>query len=158
MGEKDEERQDPGAQVRRLLEQVSEGALATRLAREPGALPYVSLVLLGRDSKPDPLLLISGLADHTRNLEADPAASLLLRPDGAGDPLAQARVTLLGRVLRCPDENREADKAAFLARHPSAALYADFGDFAFHRFEIDKAHLVAGFGRIHWLERTEIGI
>ncbi|MEJ1995565.1 MAG: pyridoxamine 5'-phosphate oxidase family protein [Limibacillus sp.] len=147
----------PAEEVRRLLDETDEAALATRLVSEPDGPPYVSLVLLGRDARPGPLLLISQLADHTKNLSADPAASLLLRSDAAGDPLAQARVTLLGRALREPAERREANKAAFLERHPSAALYADFGDFAFWRFETEKAHLVAGFGRIHWLERAELG-
>ena len=148
----------PADDVRRLLEKAGEAALATRLAREPDAPPYVSLVLLGRSGGPDPLLLISQLADHTKNLDADPAASLLLRTPAGGDPLAEARVTLLGRASREPEERREANKSAFLARHPTAALYADYGDFAFWRFEIAKAHLVAGFGRIHWLERGEIGL
>lgn len=145
-------------EVGRLLAEVTRGALATRLAREPGGLPYVSLVLLGRDAEAGPLLLISQLADHTKNLEADPAAALLLARDGDADPLAEARVTLLGRAVRLPGERREALKEAFLARHPSAGVYADFGDFAFWRFEIEKAHLVAGFGRIHWLSKTDLGL
>ncbi len=147
----------PTEEIRRLLDETGEAALATRLVSEPEGPPYVSLVLLGRDARPDPLLLISQLADHTKNLSADPAASLLLRPETKGDPLAQARVTLLGRAVREPEERRAANKAAFLERHPSAAIYADFGDFAFWRFETEKAHLVAGFGRIHWLGRAELG-
>ena len=144
--------------VERLLAETSEAALATHLAREPGGLPYVSLVLLGRDAEPGPLLLLSDLADHTRNLAEDPAAALLLHGKGAGDPLAQARVTLLGRGTRLPAARRAENKEAYLRRHPSAALYADFGDFAFYRFEIEKAHLVAGFGSIHWLESGDLGL
>lgn len=147
----------PGETVARLLAEAGEGALGTRLAGDPGGAPYVSLVLLGRDSLPGPLLLLSELADHSKNLKADPSASLLLRdPSGKGDPLAQARVTLQGKVKRLPESGREAAKEAFLSCHPSAALYVDFGDFAFHRLEIEKAHLVAGFGRIHWLEAGEL--
>jgi putative heme iron utilization protein len=149
--------ESPEDRVARLLAEASEGALGTKLAGDPGGAPYVSLVLLGRDSSPGPLLLLSELADHSKNLKADPSASLLLRaPAGKGDPLAQARVTLQGRVERLPQSGREAAKEAFLARHPAAALYADFGDFAFYRLQIEKAHLVAGFGRIHWIEAADL--
>jgi putative heme iron utilization protein len=152
-GENREQGESPEETAARLIAQAREGALGTKLAGDPGGAPYVSLVLLGRDEAPGPLLLLSDLADHSNNLKADPSASLLLREAaGKGDPLAQARVTLQGKVERLPQSARAAAKEAFLARHPTAALYADFGDFAFYRLKIEKLHLVAGFGRIHWIE------
>jgi hypothetical protein len=129
-------------------------SLATRLARpdQPGLAaghPYVSLVLLAWEPPFRPLLLLSDLADHTKNLAADPAASLLI--DGTAafkEPLAGPRVTLLGRVERHGDQGA---KHAFLERHPSASLYAGFRDFALYAMTVERMHLVAGFGRIAWL-------
>jgi putative heme iron utilization protein len=93
-----------------------------------------------------PLMLLSNLALHAQNLDADPRASLLI--DGTspvGDPLAGGRVSVGGRVMAtaAPDDRRR-----FLARHPGAAAYADFADFVFHRLEPETAHFVGGFGRI----------
>jgi len=123
--------------------------LATTLAG-PAPSPYASLVQVAFDLDGAPLLLISGLAEHTKNLEADPRCSLLLDGTaGYAEPLTGPRVTLLARA-----EKTEAPRhrARFLARHPGAAMYADFKDFAFWRLLPGRAHIVAGFGRIHWFD------
>jgi len=111
--------------------------------------PYASLVLAALDHDASPLLLISTLADHTRNLAADPRASLLFDGTaGRDEPLTGPRVSVQGRAQRTDDPRH---RARFLARHPGAAMYAGFKDFAFYRLEATRAHLVAGFGRIHWI-------
>jgi putative heme iron utilization protein len=111
--------------------------------------PYASLVLAALDHDASPLLLISTLADHTRNLAADPRASLLFDGTaGLDEPLTGPRVSVQGRAQRTDDPRH---RARFLARHPGAAMYAGFKDFAFYRLEATRAHLVAGFGRIHWI-------
>lgn len=139
---------DPGLQVRRHLRAADRAALGT-LQRDAGGWPYASLVLLAVDQDASPLLLISELADHTRNLREDPRASLLIDGTaGLDEPLAGSRVSLLGRLERC-DEPAARDR--YLRRHPSAAAYAGFGDFAVWRMRVERAHLVAGFGRIRWL-------
>jgi hypothetical protein len=100
-----------------------------------------------------PLLLMSRLAAHTRNLEADPRASILLSQGGKGDPLAHPRLTAIGRLARS-EEPRV--RGRFLARHPKAALYADFADFSFWRMELDGAHLNGGFARAADLDAAEV--
>jgi hypothetical protein len=101
-----------------------------------------------------PLLLLSDLAQHTKNLAAEPQISLLFEDTaGFADPLAGPRLTLLGRVERC-DDGRAL--ARFTARHPSAAAYAGFADFHLYRVEIERGHLVAGFGRINWIEAADL--
>lgn len=150
---RDTAKDSPAHTARRVIREALRASLGTRLRDGDGA-PYVSLVLVATDHDGAPLLLLSDLADHTRNLGQDDRASLLL--DGTGereDPLAGERVTLQGR-LRRSEEPRH--RARYLARHPSAAMYADFGDFAFYRMEVERAHLVAGFGRIHWLEGGDV--
>ena len=110
---------------------VVKGSLAT-LDRDSGA-PYVSMVNFAADHDGSPLLLLSDLARHTANLRADARASLLLdQTDPQGDPATGARLTLMGRMARTDDP---AVRQRYLARLPSAALYADFGDFAFWRLE-----------------------
>ena len=139
--------------ARRLLRAVPKAALGTIL-RAAGGRPYVSLVSVATAHDGAPLLLLSDLADHVKNLEADDRVSLLL--DGTGeveDPLAGERVSLVGRLART---DRASDRARYLARHPAAALYADFGDFAFYRMSVERAHLVGGFGRIHWLDGADL--
>jgi putative heme iron utilization protein len=148
----------PGEVARRLLRATDRAALATSLAgREPvgaEAWPYASLVLLACDHDAAPLLLMSDLAEHARNIADDPRMALLI--DGTAgrvDPLTGPRVTVLGRAEKTDDPRL---KARFVARHPSAALYADFADFNLYRVATTRAHFVAGFGRIHWIEATDL--
>lgn len=144
-----------GAIVRGLLRSADRATLATARAGDGAAgWPYPSLVLMAVDHDASPLLLISDLAEHTKNLTADPRAALLVDGTaGLDDPLTGARASVLGRVARDPDPER---RARFLRRHPSAAGYAGFGDFAIWRMSVDRAHLVAGFGRIHWVAADRI--
>jgi putative heme iron utilization protein len=129
---------------------IDRASLATSLGESGGAWPYASLVLVAADYDASPLLLISTLAEHTKNLAHDPRASLLFDgTQGLDDPLTGARVTVLGELRVDADPVR---LRRFVARHPSAALYAGFRDFALYRMAVARAHLVAGFGRIHWVE------
>jgi len=147
----------PGVAARRLLRAADRAALATSLAAGgpagAEAWPYASLVLLACDHDAAPLLLMSDLAEHAKNIAADARAALLI--DGTAgrvDPLTGPRVTVLGTVERTDDPRL---KARFVARHPSAALYADFADFHLYRLAVTRAHFVAGFGRIHWIEAAD---
>jgi heme iron utilization protein len=142
----------PGAAARRLMRSRRTAALATALAGE--ARPYASLVLTACDHDGSPILLLSRLAEHTRNLEAEPRACLLFDgTQGLESPLTGARASVLGRAERTAEPRL---RARFLARHPDAAGYAGFADFGFFRFEVERAHLVAGFGRIHWAARSDV--
>jgi putative heme iron utilization protein len=133
---------DPKRATKRLIREARTGALATLL---PGGAPYASLVSVATLMDGTPVTLLSQLARHTKNIAADPRASLLLDERRSGDPLAVGRVSLVGRIVPTDDE---AAARRFLARHPEAAGYAGFKDFAFWRIEVESAHLVAGFGRI----------
>jgi putative heme iron utilization protein len=135
----------PRLAARHVLRLASVGSLATLKA---DGNPFASLVTVATAPGGDPILLLSRLAVHTQNLERDKRASLLLvEPGGeSGDPLAGARLTLVGEVgERDPDP---VVRRRFLARHEEAAAYAHFADFGFRKFTIRSAHLVAGFGRI----------
>jgi heme oxygenase (biliverdin-IX-beta and delta-forming) len=141
---------DPAGFARRLLRSRDRGALATSLR---GA-PYASLVLVAADLDASPLLLLSDLAQHSRNIAFEPRVSLLLdATEGHPDPLCAPRLTVLGRA-EAVDDGRLL--ARFIARHASASLYAGFADFRLYRVEVERAHLVAGFGRIEWIEASEL--
>jgi hypothetical protein len=138
----------PGATIRRLMREVPRVGLGT-LDSATGE-PYVSLAMVATDPTAAPLLLLSDLADHTRNLKADPRVSLLFDGTlGMAMPLAGARATVQGRVV--PSRSEE-ERARYVARHPDAEQYFSFRDFHLYRVEALRAHLVAGFGRIHWVE------
>ena len=142
----------PGPAARQLMRGRRTAALATSMAEGGG--PYASLVLVAADHDGTPILLLSRLAEHTRNLEADPRASLLFDgTEGLESPLTGARATVVGRAERSAEPRH---RARFLARHPDAADYADFADFGFFRLHVERAHLVAGFGRIHWAGRSDV--
>jgi heme iron utilization protein len=141
---------DPPAFGRRLLRGRDRAALATSLR---GA-PYVSLVLFVADLDASPLLLLSDLAQHSRNIAFDPRVSLLLdATEGHSDPLTGPRLTLIGRAEAVDDPRR---LARFTAHHPTSALYSSFADFRLYRITIERGHLVAGFGRIHWVEGRDL--
>jgi putative heme iron utilization protein len=147
---------EDASEVLRVLRQARFAALATLDAGD-GA-PFASLVNLALLPGGTPLILISTLARHTANLRANAAASLLVT-DGAapgGDPLAGSRVTLTGRFGQLAGDGEiEAAREIFVGLHPAAAGYAGFGDFGWWTMQVEKAHLVAGFGRIRTLQASE---
>ena len=134
--------------ARELARASAVASLAT-LDRDGGP-PHASFVTVALAGDLSPILLLSGLAQHRKNLAAHPAAALLMAGEGRGvaaqpDPLAGDRVTVRGTIAPSGDP---AHRARFLARHPEAAGYADFRDFDFFRMAVGAVHLVGGFGRI----------
>jgi hypothetical protein len=138
--------------MRQLLRRARTCSLST-LTRGDGT-PYGSLANIASDVAGRPLILISRLAWHTQNLEADARGSVLAGELPAkGDALVGPRVTVLGRFERVEDANL---RRRYLARHPQASLYADFPDFSFWRLSPSAIHGVAGFGRIETLTPDEV--
>lgn len=143
----DDERTATGIETRRLMRAASKAALATR-HHETGT-PYVSLVTVATAWDASPILLLSQLAVHTRNLRADPSASLLFDgTDDVGDPLAGGRATVMGIIVQAREAERGTVSRRFLARHPQAQGYAGFADFDFYILQMQSAHFIGGFGRI----------
>lgn len=153
----DDTRFDAEGMVRRIVRSAATASLGT-LATDGG--PFVTLVTVATDIDGAPILLLSGLAAHTRHLARDARASLLMQaPAGEGDdPLTGARATVTGRLR--PVARDEPDQARllarFLVRHPEAEGYAGFGDFSLHRMAVEGIHLVAGFGRIARLSASDL--
>jgi heme iron utilization protein len=129
--------------AKKLLREGRSGALATLMAGTGD--PYCSLVNVATAIDGSPLLLLSKLALHTKNILADARVSLMLDERKPGDPLEGARVMLMGTIAVTSDP---ATRAAYLRRQPEADMFAGFADFAFYQIALTRAHLVAGFGRI----------
>lgn len=137
---------DPGKLAKSLLRRSRQGALATLMAGSGD--PYCSLVNLASHPNGSPLLLISRLAIHTRNILADSRVSLMLDERAPGDPLEGARIMLSGRAEVAEEGDWEVVRRRYLAAHPSAEDFVSFKDFSFFRIIPTGTHLVAGFGRI----------
>ena len=144
--------EDVAIRVRRLMRAADRAALATRLAGVDW--PYASLVLCASDFDGSPLLLLSDIAEHGKNLAADARASLLF--DGTrelANPLTGLRATAVGRMLQC---NNDELRTRYVRRHPDAAVYAGFRDFRLYRMTVERVHAVAGFGAIHWFAAGDV--
>jgi hypothetical protein len=131
------------------------GTLATLSARHPGH-PFASVMPYAFDDGGRPLFLISRLAMHTQNLEADPRASLLVaQPGVSGDPLGAARVTVMGEARPLPSDDLAEARSAYLERHPNASYWVDFDDFGFWRLAVLDVYFVGGFAAMDWLQTTD---
>jgi heme iron utilization protein len=141
----------PAERTRTLVAGQVDGTLST-LALDPAGFPFGSIVTFALDERGAPLVLMSTMAEHTRNLASDDRASLLVTEggDGAGR-LAAARATLVGRVRRVAGDEQDAATEAYLAVHPGA-FWARFPDFAVHRLEIEAIRYVRGFGEMSWVD------
>jgi putative heme iron utilization protein len=134
---------DPKTAAKKLLHEARSGALATLMPSSGD--PYCSLVNVATDITGAPLMLLSTLAIHTKNLLVDGRVSLMLDERKEGDPLQGARVMLTGS---CSKKTESSAASAYLRRHPEAEQFANFKDFGFYGINITRVHLVAGFGRI----------
>jgi putative heme iron utilization protein len=131
------------------------GSLSTLSRKQPG-FPFGSLMPYGLDDHGRPIFLISTLAMHTQNLQADPRASLLVTQEGTdGEPLGASRVTLVGNVLPAPDAEVVEARKLYLARHSNSKYWVDFEDFSFYRMNVMDVYYVGGFGVMGWVSASE---
>ena len=141
--------------ARTLIAGQTRGALST-IALRPAGTPFGSVITFGLDERGRPSFFVSTLAEHTRNLDADPRASLLVVEDtpSGGDPLAAGRVTLLGTVHEVGDpDERAAARQGYLEANPGA-FYVDYGDFRCLRLTVTDIRYVGGFGRMSWVDAS----
>ncbi|TVQ37432.1 MAG: DUF2470 domain-containing protein [Geminicoccaceae bacterium] len=143
---------DPNPIAQRLLRSVPMASLATAAADQEGW-PYASLVAMAVEHDGTPVLLLSRLSDHTKNLDHDPRASLLLDATaGIANRMAGERLTLMGHLAPASAALQGPARRRYLARHPAAAAYEGFADFAYYRMRVERAHLIGGFAKAYWLE------
>ena len=137
---------DAAKLARSLLRRSRQGALATLMAGSGD--PYCSLANVASHADGSPILLISRLALHTRNILADSRVSLMLDERAEGDPLEGSRIMLAGRAEEAGADDLPVLRRRYLNAHPSSDAFVNFNDFSFFCIRPSGAHLVAGFGRI----------
>jgi heme iron utilization protein len=131
------------------------GSLSTLSRKQPG-FPFGSVMPYGLDEHGHPIFLISTMAMHTQNLQADPRASLLVtQPDASGDPLGSSRVTLVGNVLAMPEPEVPEARKLYLARYANSKYWVDFEDFSFYGMDVVDVYYVGGFGVMGWVSASE---
>lgn len=135
-------------EARAVLRQCDFGALATHCTKLPGY-PFVSHAPFALDAACRPVLLLSNLAEHSRNLAQDARASLMATVAGPV-PQEQARITLVGEIAPFAPEPALVER--YLRYHPQAAAFLGFGDFRFYRLQPLRARLIGGFARAGWIE------
>jgi heme iron utilization protein len=127
------------------------GSLST-LSRKQQGFPFGSVMPYGLDERGRPIFLVSTMAMHTQNVEADARASLLVtQPDAMGDPLGAARVTLIGNVVPVPEAEVAEARKLYLERYANSKYWVDFEDFSFYRMEVVDVYYVGGFGVMGWV-------
>jgi putative heme iron utilization protein len=110
----------------------------------------------GLDDRGRPIFLISTLAMHTQNLQADSRASLLVTQNDAGDdPLGASRITLVGNALPIPKAEIAAARDLYLARYANSKYWVDFEDFSFYRMDVADVYYVGGFGVMGWVAAAD---
>src|SRR5664279_2815747 len=122
--------------ARTLMHSSRIGSLSTLSRKQPG-FPFGSLMPYALDGQGRPIFLISTMAMHTQNLQADPRASLFVTdPEAIGDPLGSSRVTLIGNVIRIPESETAAARTVYLTGYPDSKYWVDFDDFSFYRMGV----------------------
>ena len=131
------------------------GSLSTLSRKQPG-FPFGSVMPYGLDDHGHPIFLISTMAMHTQNLQADARASLLVtQEDTDGEPLGASRVTLVGNVLPIPNAELAEVRKLYLERHANSKYWVDFEDFSFYRMDVVDVYYVGGFGVMGWVSASE---
>jgi heme iron utilization protein len=131
------------------------GSLST-LSRKQIGFPFGSVMPYGLDDHANPIFLISTMAMHTQNVQADPRSSLLVtQPDTIGDPLGASRVTLLGNILPVPAPEVVEARKVYLSRYANSKYWVDFDDFSFYRMDVVDVYYVGGFGVMGWVSASK---
>jgi len=131
------------------------GSLSTVSRKQPG-FPFGSVMPYGLDAHGRPIFLVSTMAMHTQNLQADSRASLLVtQPDAGGDPLGASRITLVGNAQPIPHADVADARALYLERYANAKYWVDFEDFSFYRMDVMDVYYVGGFGVMGWVSASD---
>jgi heme iron utilization protein len=130
------------------------GSLST-MSRKQAGFPFGSVMPYALDERGQPVFLISTMAMHTQNLQADPRASLLVTQLGGGEPLGAARVTLVGSVLPVAEPETAAARKLYLESYANSKYWVDYDDFSFYRMAVVDVYYVGGFGVMGWVAASD---
>ncbi len=140
--------------IRRLWSTSYHGLLSTHSVKFPGY-PFGSLLPICLDTKGNLLLLISHLAQHTRNLESNPHCSLTIVESGSGDVQQLARLTCLAQAVAV---NSTAAAERYFRFYPETRRYQKELNFRFYRLEVMHFYFIGGFGSARWIDPGRISL
>jgi len=139
--------------ARTLMHVGGASSLSTMSVKHPGY-PFGSVMPYAVDNSGNPIVLISQMAMHTKNLRADPRATLLVA-EQTGSPLGAVRISVMGDFVRVEESEKENVAKAYLQAHPGSYQWAGFGDFGFYRMNVKDVYLVGGFGVMGWVTAAD---
>lgn len=146
----------PGDEVRALYVRERNAMLCT-LSKKIDGWPFGSITPYAVGATGEPIILISEIAEHTRNLREDARASLLVQDSqAANDPQSGARVTLMGYAIPVPSAFAEDARRRYLDLFPGSASYFQIHDFTLFQIKVSRVRFIGGFGEIHWLDGGEV--
>ncbi len=140
-------------EARQFLRSTHSGILSTFSAKFEGY-PFGSVAPFVLDHDCQPIILISNIAEHTKNIVANPKVSLVVFAS-TDDLQANARLTLIGEAIKIDKEEAHL-RTRYLRYIPQAASYFDMHDFAFYRIQIAQVRYIAGFGKMSWFSGKDM--
>lgn len=145
------------SQEARALIQSERNAVLCTLSKKNAGWPFGSIAPYAMTGAGEPVILISEIAEHTRNVRADARASLLIQDSAAmADPQAGARATLMGYAMPVPRVYLDDARRRYLALFPNSASYFEAHDFSLFQIKVEQVRFIGGFGEIYWLDGREI--
>ena len=144
---------DLAIEARQFLRNSHHGILSTHSAKFAGY-PFGSVTPFMLDHDCQPVILISSIAEHTKNIIANPKVSLVVFEKN-DDLQANARLTLIGEALQI-DKNDAHLMARYGRYFPESIGYFAIHDFQFYRINIHQARYIAGFGKMSWLDANAL--
>jgi heme iron utilization protein len=136
--------------------QSEQGGMLCTLSRKFEGFPFGSIAPYALTGAGEPLILISDIAEHTKNVRADARVSFLVQASNTADQQASARATLMGYAIPVSKPFYQVAEKRYLEALPSAAGYFAAHDFSLFKIHVLQVRYIGGFGNIHWIEGDEI--
>jgi putative heme iron utilization protein len=142
-------------EAKAFVQSEHDGMLCT-LSQKMDGWPFGSIAPYALTAAGEPLILISEIAEHTRNLRADARASFLVQASNTKDQQASARATLMGYAMPVSQPFLEDAEQRYLEVVPNAASYYATHDFSLFKIQVSQVRFIGGFGNIHWIDGDEM--
>ncbi|MFC3096119.1 DUF2470 domain-containing protein [Alteromonas sediminis] len=138
--------------ARKLARQQHSGVLSTQSLSMKG-FPFGSVTPYLMNDEGDLILYASDIAQHSRNMKAEPQVSLCIYDGSQADSQANARLTFMGQAQALSCDPKEANE--YFNLFPQAHGYVNAHDFRFYRVKVERLRYIGGFGDIHWLKEAD---
>lgn len=147
------------SELKELVNKGQVAALSTMynsMATEGVDYPFTSLTPYALDKQGRPLIFVSDLARHCKNLKRNSRCSLMVSRLSDEDIFNSARATFIGKMVKIPDDDVEEAKKVYIEKYPNSKDLLDFYDFSFYRMEVEHIYYIGGYGDINWYQKDQI--